>query len=411
MTANRTAIWRSRSDTVEGRTFVVLGNPENRRVESFVRAFRRLGRGELRILAWLDFIRDPAVLAYCLRSDGWLRIESPGENFEVERAILFLGISDSDYRHESRLSAGEIAELRFENGRLLSLPQWYRGWRCVLDHVRESLEGVPGCRVMNSPGDIGVMFDKEQCHAIFTSRQVPTPALFGIPESYEDLRQMMEAHRCKRVFLKPCHSSSASGVIAYEIGLASQQAFSSVEIVRENGRVKLFNSLSIRRYNASAEIAQLIDAVCREKSIAEAWFPKAGLEGQRFDLRVLVIGGAAQHAVVRQSAGPITNLHLGNRRGALEVLKQRMGSGNWQAALTVCECAAAAFQDSLYVAVDLLVAPGFARFAVAEVNAFGDLLPNLNFRGLDTYSAELAALDFSPAASTASANQVSRIGL
>jgi glutathione synthase/RimK-type ligase-like ATP-grasp enzyme len=340
-----------------------------------------------------------------------LRIESPGENFEVERALLSLGVSDAGGLRKSPLSAAEIAELQFENGRILSSSQWYRGWRIALDRVRGILERFPGCRAMNSAHDIGVMFDKARCHEIFAARHVPATELLGVPDSFAHLRQIMEARRCRRIFLKPCHSSSASGVVAFEIGGASQQAFSSVEIVREKGRVKLFNSLSVRRYHSAGEIAELIDAICREQCIAEAWFPKAGLEDLTFDLRVLVIAGAAQHAVVRQSASPITNLHLGNRRGSIEKLKQRMGPENWGAALSVCERAAGAFPDSLYVAVDLLVAPGFRRFAVAEVNAFGDLLPNLEYRGMDTYAAELAALGMAPNASATAANQVSTMGL
>ncbi|KIF05512.1 hypothetical protein PL81_12815, partial [Streptomyces sp. RSD-27] len=47
--------------------------------------------------------------------------------------------------------------------------------------------------------------------------------------------------------------------------------------------------------------------------------------------------------------------------------------------------------------VDLLPAVGWRRFAVAEVNAFGDLLPGLTglpgsgAEGLDTYAAQVAA--------------------
>jgi glutathione synthase/RimK-type ligase-like ATP-grasp enzyme len=404
-------MWRSPSDAAENRTVLLLGNPENRRAQLFAAAFSRLGCAELRIVSWLDFIRDPEALASRLTSCDWLRIESPGENFEVERALLTLGVSDPGGLDGSSLNVAKIAELQFENGRILPSRQWYIGWRIALDRVREILERFPGCRAMNSPRDIGVMFDKARCHEILAGHRVAATELLGAPESFAHLRQIMEEHGRRRIFLKPRHSSSASGVVAFEIGPASQQAFSSVEIVRENGQVKLFNSLTVRRYQSVGEIAELVDAVCRERCIAEAWFPKAGLENLIFDLRVLVIAGAAQHTVVRQSATPITNLHLGNRRGSIEKLRQRMGSENWRAALSVCERAAGAFPDSLYVAVDLLVAPGFRRFAVAEVNAFGDLLPNLEYQGMDTYAAELAALGMAPSASAPAANQVSTTGL
>ena len=60
--------------------------------------------------------------------------------------------------------------------------------------------------------------------------------------------------------------------------------------------------------------------------------PKAGLAGHVFDLRVVVIAGRARHAVVRMSRGPMTNLHLLNRRGAFsstefELVKQHPAEG------------------------------------------------------------------------------------
>ena len=73
----------------------------------------------------------------------------------------------------------------------------------------------------------------------------------------------------------------------------------------------------IRRYHQAAEVADLIDALAREGVQVEEWLPKAGLDESVFDLRVVVIGGEARHAVVRMGPGPMTNLHLGNRRGDL----------------------------------------------------------------------------------------------
>jgi glutathione synthase/RimK-type ligase-like ATP-grasp enzyme len=342
-------------------------------------------------VAWIDFLKDSAALEKELGPDKWLRIESPGEDFDVERAILLLGADGEEGAHFARLSPGEVREIAFENGRIWPLRQWYRGWQRLLERVHQSA-ALSGCRLLNDPREIAVMFDKAQCHAIFQSRGVPVPKLLGTPASLLELLELMREKRCARVFLKPCHSSSASGVVALESSARGMQAFSSVEVVQKDGRIQLFNSLRVRRYRGMAEIAALLDTVCHQRSIAEVWFPKAGFDGRRFDLRVLVIAGRAAHVVMRQSAGPITNLHLGNERGNLPRLRERMGESSWQSAMRVCEQAAAAFPGSLSVAVDLLVAPGFHRFAVAEVNAFGDLLPNLEHEGMDTYSAQIAAL-------------------
>jgi glutathione synthase/RimK-type ligase-like ATP-grasp enzyme len=410
MTAKSTAMLPFPNETDPDLRLIVLGNPENRRVELFARAVTGRGRGRIEVVSWLDFLQDSNTLASRLAPGAVLRIESPGENFEVERALLMLGSDDMAGDGHTWMSRDEIMRLEFQRGRVLAMRQWYCGWQRALARVEDSLNAVPGCRVMNPPGEIGAMFDKARCHEILRARRVTVPTLLGIPGSSAELRAMMSAHQCRRVFLKPCHSSSASGVVALEVSSGSEQAFSSVELVRERGEVRLFNSLKVRRYSGTREISELIDAVCQERSLAEAWLPKAGFDGLRFDLRVLVVAGSAAHVVVRQSSGPMTNLHLGNQRGDLRRLRERMGETNWQAAMGACEQAAAAFPNSLYIAVDLLVAPSFRRVAVAEVNAFGDLLPNVLHDGRDTYATELEALVESTPRSTAEP-QVSTIGL
>jgi hypothetical protein len=69
-----------------------------------------------------------------------------------------------------------------------------------------------------------------------------------------------------------------------------------------------------------------------------------------------------------------------------------MGPDSWAAARETCEKAMACFPGCLYGGIDLLVAPGYRRHAVLEVNAFGDLLPGASWAGHDTYTAELLAL-------------------
>jgi hypothetical protein len=136
----------------------------------------------------------------------------------------------------------------------------------------------------------------------------------------------------------------------------------------------------------------LIDALCREGVQVEEWLPKAGAEGGSFDLRVLVIAGRPRHTVMRVSESPMTNLHLLNRRGDLGHLLAEVPPERWEAAMASCRRAAGAFPRCLHAGVDLVLTPGYRHHAVLEVNAFGDLLPGVLCDGLDTYEAELAAL-------------------
>jgi hypothetical protein len=42
--------------------------------------------------------------------------------------------------------------------------------------------------------------------------------------------------------------------------------------------------------------------------------------------------------------------------------------------------------------LDVLVLPGYRQHVILECNAFGDLLPGVLCEGMDTYTAEIAAL-------------------
>ncbi|MGW5683183.1 hypothetical protein [Nonomuraea sp. NPDC003754] len=95
----------------------------------------------------------------------------------------------------------------------------------------------------------------------------------------------------------------------------------------------------------------------------------------------------------------MTNLHLGGARGSLETVMAALGPAGWARALEICARAAACFPRSPAVGVDLMVGASLRRFAVAEVNAFGDLLPGLTglpgsgAEGLDTYETQVRAYE------------------
>jgi hypothetical protein len=96
--------------------------------------------------------------------------------------------------------------------------------------------------------------------------------------------------------------------------------------------------------------------------------------------------------VVRQSRSPMTNLHLGNRRGDAALLLQRLGPARWTDVQKTCRRTAALFPGTLYAGLDICLTPGWRRHAVLEVNAFGDLLPDVCCNGMDTYSVEVASI-------------------
>src|SRR5262249_47626818 len=124
----------------------------------------------------------------------------------------------------------------------------------------------------------------------------------------------------------------------------------------------------------------------------ERWMPKASFDGGAADLRVVVIGQQPRHIVVRLSRSPLTNLHLGNRRGDTEAFFEHAGPEVRKKVEDLCRRAAAVFPRSLYAGLDIGLSPDFRRAVVFEVNAFGDLLPDVFHDGLDTYESEIRAV-------------------
>jgi hypothetical protein len=345
------------------RRLAVVGNPANRRVGLFAAAVRRAGLPAPRVLSWLDVLTsDPEPF----QNHSLVRLEAAGEDGEVDRILR-----------------GSAEPLR--HGEIGGSAAWFAGFGEALRKV-EVL--AAGARLLSQPDDIRVMFDKAACHAKLEAAGVAVPPALGFaPSGWDDLRR---ACPWRRVFVKPRHGSSASGVVALEFGGAGQvQATTSVEVA--GGR--LFNSLRVRRYRDEREIAAIIDRLAPDGLHVEKWYPKADLDGLVMDVRVVLVAGRPTHVVGRGSrSSPMTNLHLGGSRIDAAAIRAEAGERTWLEAMRGCERVAALFPGTLQVGVDLMFGVGWRGHAVAEVNAFGDLLPGLLHEGRDTYDEQIAAL-------------------
>ncbi|WP_328444511.1 STM4014 family protein [Streptomyces sp. NBC_00386] len=348
--------------------WAVVANGENRRVALFRTAAEEAGCGTPRVVEWRDVLRDGG---HDFADDEVVRLDSPGENAEVDR--LLRGID--------------------EPTRVEGSARWYAGF---LDGVGS----LRGGRRLDDPADLAVLFDKRLCHARLDAAGVPVPqsptsGSLRAVEGWSDVRDLMAEGALRRVFVKLAHGSSASGVLAVETTASGRiRATTSVE---RTAAGDLHNSLRIHRYTDEAQIAAIVDTLAPDGLHIERWLPKASLGSRSADLRVVVVAGRATHAVVRTSRSPLTNLHLGGARGDLAAVRALAGD-RWVEALSISERAAACFPGTLCVGVDLLPAVGWRRFAVGEVNAFGDLLPRLTglpgsgAEGLDTYAAQVTAI-------------------
>ncbi|MFD8089016.1 STM4014 family protein [Streptomyces malaysiensis] len=357
--------------------FAVVGNPGGRRVEMFTAAAVAAGLPTPRVLAWRDVLADGAVF----EPGETVRIDSPGEDEEVE--WLLRGASDPT--------------------RVEGTGRWYARFTEAVRDIAAAAR-TAGATLPHDPGELAVLFDKRLCHGVLDGAGVPVPpSPTSGPQAppvrgWDDVRAALGTSGLRRAFVKLAHGSSASGVLAVETaGPGRVRATTSVERT-EDGR--LFNSLRVRRYDTEAEIAAIIDRLAPDGLHIERWLPKASQDKRVADLRIVVVAGRATHAVVRASRSPMTNLHLGGVRGDLAAARAAAEAAGvaWSEVLGTAERAAECFPRTLCVGVDLLPGPGWRRFAVGEVNAFGDLLPRLTglpgsgAEGLDTYAAQVAAV-------------------
>ncbi|TMR13079.1 hypothetical protein ETD86_31320 [Nonomuraea turkmeniaca] len=340
--------------------FAVVGTPGDRRVTMFRDAVVAAGLAEPYVIPWRDVLSGREIGA---PEGSLLRLDSPGEDAETD--ALLRGPGDP-----ARVGGGA---------------SWYAAFQGGLERVA----AVPGVRLLGDVQEIAVMFDKRRCHAVLSAAGVPVPPAFEI-SSYAELRAEMALRGWARVFVKPAHGSSASGVIALHAHGDRVQAVTSAAWGAGRG---LVNSLRVRTYTSHQEVARVVDLLAGDGLHVERWFPKASAGGRVFDLRVVTVAGAPTHAVVRTSRTPMTNLHLGGRRGDLEMVRSR--AALWERVLEVCSRAAACFPGSLATGVDVMVGADWRSVVVAEVNAFGDLLPGLGDilgNGRDTYAEQVHAV-------------------
>ena len=339
--------------------FLIIGNPENRRVSMFIDAAISLGH-RARVHAyemWLDGTPpDPT-------PDEIIRIESSGENTRVENALIRLG----DPALEPSEEFGIIQHHR----------AWYAGFSTLLETLPND------SRFMNTPASILTMFDKGATHERLHN-VVDQPERFDVA-SWDELA---DAYNPGRYFIKPRYGSSASGVIA--LSMKGDKVLARTPIERDGDA--FYNRLHAREIHDVDEIRARFEFVMSLGAVVERWVPKATLSDTRtFDLRIVCIGGRAQHSVVRCSHGPITNLHLGNTRGELSDVVEQFGQDTVDALFQSAERAVEPFPTSLYCGVDIAMTSR-GKPVVFELNAFGDLLPNVLVDGRGTYEAEIFAM-------------------
>ncbi|MBX9692353.1 MAG: STM4014 family protein [Cyanobacteria bacterium] len=372
--------------------FLVIGNPESRRVELFQNALDRLGIPAAEVISYMDLLKGKRSLFDSITEETIVRIESPGKDYEVELELLRLGEEGAREEGSASISNRDLTFMTFDRGRIICPRQWYHGFCRFLQSASNDLNKTSPYLVMNHPIDISVMFDKTLCNERLANAKIPVPPYFGEVTCFEELEELMRSRRCTQVFVKIRNGSSASGVVAYRSNGIECKAITTVEIARDNSKLVLYNSRKLCTYDDRRQIKELIDELCRHRAHVERWIPKATIDRTFFDLRVVVIAGQPEHTVVRLSKNTLTNLHLLNKRDRPDSVRKQFGEERWESAMSSCQRAMQCFPASYYAGIDLLISSGFSSHAVLEVNAFGDQIEGVLIDGEDTYTREIRSI-------------------
>lgn len=352
--------------------FLIIGNPENRRVGLFTEALAQQGLPAPEVVPWLEVVRSSKPLER-IEGPRLVRLDSYGENFAVEKELLRRG------------GFPQASSLEERRGEVIAPAVTNRGFQAVLRELEALFARKPEWRVLNHPREIDELFDKRRTSRRFHAAGIPVPEfLEEVPTTPEALLDAVRALGWRQVFVKPAMGSSASGVLLVSVSPKAAEIRTSLEW----DAPRFFNNLRLSHYRTAPEVDRALAFVLEQGAQVERAIPKAKLEGAFFDCRVLCIAGEPRFVVVRQNKHAITNLHLGGWRGDVAVLRAAMPAGAWESAMESCRKVAALYR-SLHVGLDVMFEPGLERHRVIEANAFGDLLPNLTLDGLSVYGWEI----------------------
>ncbi|MDK8180081.1 STM4014 family protein [Paenibacillus sp. UMB4589-SE434] len=394
-------------------SMIIIGNSGNRRTTGLQAARARLGLPPAFVLDYRDVLQGNASLSSLAQSSGLmfaesplLRIDAPGEHFEVERELIALGAPDAAntqiderwLRYNKSVVQPILVRmakgLKEIKGKLYHPSQWFRGYCKLLSRLdREAAQLWNTPRWMNAPEDIAAMFDKRYTHQILSSAGLPVPRRLAAPEAipdYDTLRDAMAKERTYRLFIKLATGSGACGVIAYQVNpvTGAESAVTTIGVENYLRRPPVFyNVKKLMNYKEHQVIRQIINWLLGHGAHVEQWIPKASYRDRTFDIRQLVVAGQACHSIARASRTPITNLHLDSDRMSLEEVGM---SDNLQAAVRQCaEQTLSVFQRSTVAGIDVLLSSGSYRPYVLDVNPFGDLLYHSHYEGHDPYEWEM----------------------
>jgi hypothetical protein len=367
--------------------YVAIANPDGKRWQTYVRelaAFweERGVRPEVEVVPWRLVVPRDGDLDDLPAFDrpAVVRLESPGKDDRVTRLLLEAGARD-DPAEPSR----DWRALEIPRGLLLRPGLWYGGFRRVLRGLRRAFDARPHLAPTACPVAIALTFDKAATAKKLHAAGVPVPQWLPDPRDvFAALANVDSGPRWRTAYLKLNTGSSATGIIA--LRSEGTQLQGTTTLAEIGGR--FFNSRRLLHLTGPL-LERAVEFLLSEGAFAQEGIPMAQVDGQNFDVRVVCVYGRPVASIFRLSSGPMTNLHLGGRRGDFARCRAAVPTRDWLDALDHCADAAGCF-DSAIAGVDLVFERGFGRHYVLEVNAFGDFFPGwADTRGRSVHALEI----------------------
>lgn len=366
--------------------FLIIGNPDNRRVTRFEKALHDEGFPRPLIFSHLSLLEQPDRLLDISDDALVVRIDALGEDWTVQSRLLQLGQPAAEQQGRCQIASCREIEDR-DAWEVLAPRQAHFGLLSYLHMLERRFNARPTWRQLAPTGEIACLFDKHATARRIEQLGVAVPPALPAGVDSAALQQELTARNWPSVFIKLTCGSSASGLAVFRHRASRVTVFTT--LLRQRGR--WFNSLRVQRLESAQAVETTLRFLFAEGARVEKEVPKAKQAGRFGDLRVLTIAGHPEFVVLRQNHHPITNLHLGGTRGDVDRLRTRMGDASWSRLLATCRQLAAGFR-SHQLGLDVAIGPDLKTHWVIEANAFGDLLPGLVHRGRSVYQTQLARL-------------------
>lgn len=367
--------------------YVAVANPEGKRWQTYagdLHAFWR-HRGvtpDVEVVPWSILVPRDGCLDGLAAFDrpALVRLESPGRDFEVSKLLLAAGVRATGERDF------DPASLAYEKGRLVRPRLLYDGFCRVLAGLKAGFDARPHLRPLACPLAVAELFDKNATAARLTAADIPVPESLAAPATPDELLELLRQRRFGTAYVKLNTGSSASGIAVVHALDDPPWAVSSVVRIGDG----FYSTRRLRRHTED-ELHAVLRFLLGEGVCVQRGVPMAQIDGLNFDVRVVVIHGQPRFTVFRLSPNPMTNLHLGGRRGDPRHCRAAIPTRAWLDALDHCTEAAALYPCAA-VGVDLVFERGYLRHYLLEVNAFGDFFPGLvDDKGVSVHTVEIEA--------------------